>query len=222
MKKFLLYLFIIFSINANSQAVRKKNFQIDFGTGIGIYHAYDNLWGQLTNQGANAGAYLYHANVSYALVDQFSLGAELEVQSFMTNNGDTTRLTEEGNGASWLIRSDYHFLKKDNFTVFAGLGIGGAGIDYSRTEIDSLNNITTGSVHGEGTRISPRTGMKFFFGKKKHFGLFLDYSFNAYTYHITDFVLNGILQEYMSYRRSEDVILTVRGHEVRVGLTIKF
>jgi len=222
MKNLLLLFISLIAINASSQAVRKKNVQIDFGAGLGVYHAYDNLWGQLAGPKVNAAATLYNFNVSYAVIDQFSLGAELQTQTFLTDNGDTSSHVEAGSGGSLLIRSDYFFLKKGSFTIFSGMGIGAGGLNYSRTETDSLGNVTTGKVHGEGTRISPRAGMKFFFGKKKHFGLFLDYSFNAYTYNIKLFSINDVEQERMSYRQTDDVILTVRGHEVRFGLSIKF
>ncbi|MFZ5551536.1 MAG: hypothetical protein ACOZCO_00365 [Bacteroidota bacterium] len=222
MKRLFCILLLLFPLFTNAQAVRKKNVLIDLGGGLGVYHAYDNLWGQLSTKKANAGAYLLHAGISYAIIDQFTMGAELQVQSFLTESGDTTRIAEAGNGGSWLIRSDYYFLKKEKFTWFAGLGIGGAGLNYERSEIDTLGNITTGKVYGEGPRITPRMGIKLFFGKKRYFGFFLDYGFNAYVYNIKMFTINDVEQDRMSYRPTEEVILNARGHEIRFGLSLRF
>jgi hypothetical protein len=211
----LILMLVVTSLTDGSfaQKLGKNHADVEFSFGGGVYGTYDNFGGR---RKVGAAPMVIGLNADFFVADRFSIGADARFYQRFLGEVDTLGGTRATNGGTVSLQARYHLVSRKRFNLYVGSGAGVAGLEHQRT--DSLNNV--GYVQFGGTTVNLHSGFRIHF--TPWLGLHFRAMYSIHSFGIRSFVINGLDQAYLEDKRTDEVLLSMRGAEVVLGLTFAF
>lgn len=212
---FFILFYLVFTLitdNGFSQKItnnKSVNFEVGFGAIMprisnNVYVGSGNL------SFATSG----EAHLSYTK-DRITFGIKAIYYKYATEQDSVVRFAN-ATGGSLLFTTAYDFVCNQKFAAYVTTGVGVGGLNYER---HATNNLI-GSVNMNGFAAQFGLGFRYHFSKT--FGFFMQSNFNAMSFNMKTFVVNGNQETEFENRPVEDVIFSFRGLDLKLGLRLSF
>lgn len=200
-----------------AQTAQKGDITIGIHGGPGIYNVYDNI--SLREKTIANAACLYVAmEGKYFIKERISFGLGFGHHGYVTED-DSTSVIKTAVSNDLFLNGDYYYSNRKKFNAYLGFRAGVTGFHFSRIVFDLLT-VNTGDVYASGAHFGLRTGFNWYF--LKFLGFNMDLGYTAYPLRWQEFLINGEERDLYQYKPVKDMLLTIRGIELKAGFTVRF
>jgi hypothetical protein len=208
MKKVILVLGVLFSINLLAQKSFEKNDNvIGFGGDLGIYKYTSKIASSPKSETNAAANKMLNLHYERGILNWLGVGAKLQYSDYFTSEDTVTKSKPSIKAFDATLLVNAHFVRTEKVDMLAGFNVG-----YSSLNWEARDQYISGATGG-GLVFDLHLQPRFYFGD--HVGMFINLAYVHYGYKNMDF-------KNTFYNESDVLDLAGGGVNFGLGLQAKF